>query len=622
MIIVDKILKFVLTNDYYNYDTLEILNAIYQNLEKYNLARELVLKLEKFLVTNKFLNINDLVKKKINKDTNELFEILKLAVCEDLKVDISILEQILQQFVNDRNIFKYALGLLCRSSEKYISMALKHVKNDPDIALFGLAISNEKQAVPVILKNINLTENDTFRECIKAIIELEQDQHIIKILKSDVDVSKKILILNIIQGLNIDNLKDSMLKFARDNMAIQPSIAINSLKNVKKISTEEDINSIIFLYEQLPAIYKNIVSDVFMNLTSDEGKLEKYILTLLSKNLIKRAVTFLKSLKVDDIRSAIGKAIRVENSIEEINVITNFINENFEKHGPNILLLRYLTRIDDKDLKFLAVQLILEGGYSKQLMNFEVDDELLITFIKLMTNKRYSDASKTISFYTLDGNKTIVTESLNFFRELKIKNHFTDVVENLIEKKFFDAEFIKTIGYVKLDDGIEYFRTARGHVNEVDTVSACLFAYRYYPAGQVYEEIKEYINSSNPKLVATTLDTLVYLRYEPVKEIYGNFLDNSDKDVQFAAIKGVVKFNLPLMDKIVDILNNYDDNELGEFFKGLQNIFSPTLLEVLIYHFTQVEYSSETAKHFFNYIKRYPNKEMIINKLNSVMKAI
>ncbi|MCK9472003.1 MAG: hypothetical protein M0Q88_09665, partial [Bacilli bacterium] len=73
---------------------------------------------------------------------------------------------------------------------------------------------------------------------------------------------------------------------------------------------------------------------------------------------------------------------------------------------------------------------------------------------------------------------------------------------------------------------------------------------------------------------------------------------------------------------LVDLLSEFTDSELSIFFRRVNGIFSNTLLEVIIYLFTQREFSPETAKLCFDYIATYPNKKIIIERLNNVLKAI
>ncbi|MGM0608567.1 MAG: hypothetical protein ACQESP_09115 [Candidatus Muiribacteriota bacterium] len=623
MIIVEKVLKFILVNDYYNHDTLDILHSIYKNLDKYNIARDLVLKLEKFLITKKFININNVIENKMHQNPDELKDILKHAVDEELKVDMVILEKILQEYLTDKTIFKYSLGLLCNLSEKYIKTALKYVKQDPDTALYALASSQEKQAVPIILKNLSMVKDDTFKLCLKAIITHNQEAQILKILKGELNIQKKILILNTLQTLDIPSLKKAMFSLAKENVKYHPQIAVNSLKNVRYIETEEDINQIIELYNNLPLLYKKILSDVFKNLDSPEKKLENFICKILSKNLIKKASDFLKEIGQDDIKSGIVKALRSANPIEEINLINSYIEDNFEQMGPKLLLLKFLIKLEDKDLKFLAVQLILEGGYSKQLLNFQVDDNLLNIFINTLTRKKCGACTDFLAYYCIVDIPEMLSQSaFNFFMKLKLKNNIREIIEACIENKYFNPILIKTIGHIKLDRGLEYFEFISGHTNDINCIKEALYTARFYQAGQVYEAVKDYLNSSNPELVATALDSLIYVRYDKIKEQLPEYLESNDFKLKIEAIKGLMKFNMSFMEKVVDMLNNFSDKQLTMLFKNLKNVFNPTLLEILIYNFTQREYSSETTKYFFDYIKDYPNKDMIINKLNSVIKAI
>ena len=623
MIIVDKVLQFILSNDYYDNDTLKIINDIYSNLEKYNLARELTLKLEKFLIKNDFIKCEDLLRRKIEKDKKiEIEEILKIIINESIKVELVLIENILATYSGERVIFKYSLGILCRDSQKYLATAIKYTVKDPDVALFALSVADTKEAIPVIIKNISKTENDTFRECIKAIIKLKQETQLLRIIKSDLDIQKKIFILNIIQGMNLDNIKDSMIKLVNENIQTQPVLAINAMKNIKRINKEEDINLVINSFELLPPIYKNIIYDVLCQFEWEENRIEVFLTNLFNRNMVKKACIFLKSLNNDEIKNAVVKVIRIENSLEEIDYIKRFIESNFTKYGADILYLKLFTRLTDKDIKFLAVQIILDSGHSQKMNTFELHDEMLSIIVRVLTNRRYSKASKEISFGLVDAKTPYFQPSVKYFKDLKLNTHAEEIIKTMVANNNYLKEYIEIIGHTKMDNGLEIIHSITGVSNEEDIIVACIYAYRFYPPGEAYEYVKEYLFAENKKLLSIAIDTLVHLSSDHVKKYLPDYIEDENFEVKISALKGVVKFNLPLKDRLVDLLSEFTDSELSIFFRRVNGIFSNTLLEVIIYLFTQREFSPETAKLCFDYIATYPNKKIIIERLNNVLKAI
>ncbi|PLX16172.1 MAG: hypothetical protein C0601_11155 [Candidatus Muiribacterium halophilum] len=622
MIIVEKVLKFIVQNEYFNHETLKLIERIFNDLERHSIAKDLALKIELFLIKNGYLILDDSLKKKLEKDNFEDIEdLLKLAVEEDFDVEQSILEKIFSKFYSIKGIFKYSLALLCKSSETYITTALKNVKNDPDTAIFALSVSKIRNAIPVIMKHIDQCSLETFREAVKILAFFDEEHMILKLLRSSsLDVQKKIFILSVTSEKDFDRLSESMLKIAANNCKRYPAFAVNALKNIRKIQNDDSFYKILDLYEKIPNIYAHVFEETLTRVTSDDKHLDTLIVRLLYKFFVKKGIDFIKEIGNNEIKNSIAKSFRIEKSMDDIAVINNQLQNLLEKYGKRTLILKNLTSIKDKDIKFFALQHLLEGNTNRDSLNIDYSEELINSLIKVLTRRKYTQAKDIMSLYLfLDGK--LYHSAIEFFSTLRIKDGFTHSINVLFEHKINDAPIIKALGDVKVDNGLEILSEIIGKTNDIATIRSCLYSFRFYTAGKVYDYIKDFLDASNPIIVSTALDTLVYLRYEPVKDLIPVFYENKDPDIKRTAVKGMVKFNMPL-EKVIDYIDSLDNNGLSSFFSNLSGIFNPSFVEILLYSFTQKEFKSDTMKCFFKYIKSYPNRELVIEKLNNVLKAI